>query len=253
MSVSIGDKGIEWALAKERRSRCRLSRALVRLYRIRPLRRLCIRLAERLEGGRFFSTTVRAILREYHQVEVGRYSYGPCLDPGVLPKGTVVGPYCSFASGLTVLRRNHPLATLSQHPFFYNSALGLLARDAIPAIEDNPLTVGADVWIGDQVTILPKCTAIGRGAVIGAGSVVTKDVAPYSIVAGNPARVIAWRFTPGVRAFLDSTKWWDLPLSELVGLYDDLDRQIQSINQSTCGDNNNEPGGFGQYPAKAGD
>ena len=94
-----------------------------------------------------WSPTLRDVLREHYGIEVGRYSYGPCLMPGGLPPGTRIGHYCSFGPGLRVLRRNHPLDRITQHPLFYNCALGVVDRDTISAAEDNPLHVGHDVWI----------------------------------------------------------------------------------------------------------
>lgn len=169
----------------------------------------------------FFSATWREILERYHGVRVGRYSYGPCLVPGKLPRGTVVGAYCSLAVGLSVHRRGHPFTTLTQHPFFYNAAIGLVDRDTIGAVTDNPLVIGNDVWIGDRVVVLPGCRAIGDGAVIGAGSVVTRDVPPFTIVAGNPARPIRRRYADDVMSEIERSKWWELSLPDLLAA-DDL-------------------------------
>jgi len=100
------------------------------------------------------STILRYLLRNFHKVSVGRYSYGVCLVPGLLPPSISVGNYCSVAEGLRVFRRNHPIAHLSQHHFFYNAELGLLNEDAIEQIQNNQPTIGPDVWIGADVTIL---------------------------------------------------------------------------------------------------
>jgi virginiamycin A acetyltransferase len=205
-----------WASKKEAQASSVFAGILLPLYRLRLLRRICLRLIISLEGGRFFSTTLRVILRQYHGVAVGQYSYGSCLVPGVLPPGTIVGNYCSFAVGLKVLRRNHPLNCLSQHPFFYNHELGVLETDTIHSIRGNPLIVGHDVWIGDGVTILPSCRSVGDGAVIGAGAVVSKDVDPYAIVAGNPAKLIRKRFDEETQRIIGQSKWWNLSLAELL-------------------------------------
>lgn len=118
-------------------------------------------------------------------------------------------------------RRNHPVERLTQHPFFYNAALGLLRNDSIPSIEDNPLEIGHDVWIGDRVTILPGCRRIGNGAVIAAGSIVTRDVGAYAIVAGIPAKQIRMRYPAGVAELLESARWWERTLPDLM-VGDDL-------------------------------
>ena len=163
-----------------------------------------------------FSTTWRRILRQVHQISIGRYSYGDILKPGLLPKGTVVGNYCSVGTGLIVWRRNHPIEHPFLHPFFYNSCLGLLTRDTIGSPRDNPLTIGHDVWIADRVTILPGCCSIGNGAVIAAGAVVTRDVPAYAVVAGIPARQTKMRFGPDRIAELEASCWWERDIADLI-------------------------------------
>src|ERR1017187_10039206 len=153
-----------------------LFRALRSLRGLGSLRSMAVRGACRLEGGEMWSQTFRDLLREHYDVEVGLHSYGPALWPGNLPRGTRVGNYCSFADGVQVLRRNHPIDRLSQHPFFFNAAVGLLSRDKIQAVTDNPLHIGHDVWIGQNVLIAPGCTSVGNCAVVAAGAVVSKDV-----------------------------------------------------------------------------
>jgi acetyltransferase-like isoleucine patch superfamily enzyme len=228
-SKSVADKGADpekalsvisarhekWARELEKKTESSLSLLILGAYRFHFLRRLSLTLARRVEGGEMHSTTLRRLLRNFHGVTIGPYSYGACLVPGLLPPGTSVGNYCSVAEGLRVFRRNHPVGHLSQHPFFYNKELGLLNEDAIQQIQDNPLRIDHDVWIGAGVTILPGCKIIGNGAVIGAGAVVTKDILPFTINVGNPARCIGDRFSPEIRAQIEQTRWWMLSLSEL--------------------------------------
>ena len=186
------------------------------LYRCRFLRPILRALVERLEGGNRLSPTWRAIAQQYYSVRIGAYTYGPGLRPGDFPPGTTVGRYCSIAHGLLVLRRNHPTSFASQHPFFFNAEVGLLREDAVEQTEANPLAIGHDVWIGARVIILPGCRQIGDGAVVGAGAVVTRDVEPYRIVAGNPARVIRPRFEPEIEALVRASAWWQRSLEELI-------------------------------------
>ncbi len=193
-----------------------LARQVAVLYRFVRLRGLVRRICLRLEGGPMYSTTWRRILQQVHEVSVGHYSYGDILVPGLLPEGTVVGRYCSVGTGLIVRRRNHPVERPFLHPFFYNAQLGLLTHDSIRQNRDNPLTIGHDVWIADRVTILPGCRSIGNGAVIGAGAVVSRDVLPYAVVAGTPARQIRMRFGPDRIAAIEASRWWEREIADLI-------------------------------------
>lgn len=205
-----------WACMVEKRSKSRIASVIANAYRFGVLRRHVLALVKRLEGGEMHSTTLRRLLLTFYGVSVGRYSYGPCLVPGVLPPKSSVGNFCSIADGLRVFRRNHPANFLSQHPFFYNHGLGLLIKDSIELVQDNPLSIGNDVWIGSCVTILPGCKRIGDGAIVGAGSVVTKDVPSFAVFAGNPARLVRDRYSPEVRDLVERTRWWDIPLHNLL-------------------------------------
>jgi virginiamycin A acetyltransferase len=143
-------------------------------------------------------------------------SEGSGIRPGLFVVGTSIGNYSCFAAGLQVLPRNHPPTRVSQHPLFFNSLLGLVKQDTVPLASENPLLIGHDVWIGLNVIICPGCKSIGNGAMVGAGAIVTKDVAPYTIVAGNPARPIRSRFSPEVEAAVAASHWWELPLVQVV-------------------------------------
>ena len=211
-----GSAAIAELARRDRRSRHPLGPLLHRIYGLRRLRGLVRRLCERLENGPMLTQTWREILRQEHGVEIGRYSYGPILVPGVLPAGTKVGAYCSVGSGLIVRRRDHPVERPSLHPFFYNAALGLVSRDTIPSDRDNPLEIGNDVWIGDRVTILSGCRTIGNGAVLAAGAVVSRDVAPYTIIGGVPARPIRRRFDDARIARIEASRWWERRIADLA-------------------------------------
>ncbi|MBV8663009.1 MAG: acetyltransferase, partial [Hyphomicrobiales bacterium] len=86
---------------------------------------------------------------------------------------------------------------------------------------DNAITIGHDVWIGHGATVTPG-VSIGNGAVIGAGAVVTRDVAPYTIVAGVPARPIKERFAAKVGERMDALAWWDWPHAQLREALEDF-------------------------------
>jgi acetyltransferase-like isoleucine patch superfamily enzyme len=194
-----------------------LSRSLLKAYRVRRLRRSTIRVALRLEGGketgRYYSATLRDILREYHGVHVGAYSYGACLEPGAFPPGVFIGRYVSIAGNVAISRRNHPLDRLSLHPFFYEPELGVV--DEL-GLDENPLHIGHDAWIGNGANIVAGCRSIGVGAVIGAGSVVTRDVPDFAIVGGAPAKTLKMRFSPEIRAGILESRWWERTIEELA-------------------------------------
>jgi len=190
-----------------------LSGLLVRLSAVRALRPFVKRAAYKLEQGELRSATIRRILSDQFGVNVGAYSYGPCLVPGAFPPGVSVGRYVSVGPGVRVFRRNHPLDRLSMHPYFYNAALGMVERDTI---DSSDLWIGHDSWIGADAIITPGCARIGIGAVVGAGAVVTKDVPDFAIVGGNPASVLRTRFDERTIERALATRWWEKSARELA-------------------------------------
>jgi len=214
-----------------RRRNSPLGGILFHLYRWRTMRRTVRWLLERLEGGIMLSGTLRRIYQSHEGVTIGEFSRGAGIQPGLFADGTVIGNFSCFAGGLKVFRRNHAIQRPSQHPLFFNRILGLLKEDSIPHYADNPLIIGSDVWIGMNVIICPGCSRIGDGAIIGAGSVVTRDVPPFSIHAGNPARLIRKRFEPEVERVLVASKWWLRPPQELVA---HMDLFLQDITPRSC-------------------
>lgn len=123
----------------------------------------------------------------------------------------VIGKFCAIAQGVEFVMNgaNHRMSSVTTYPF---NLMGGGWEKATPRLEDLPLKgdtiVGNDVWIGQHVTIMPG-VHIDDGAIIAAHSVVTKDVQPYCIVGGNPARFIRQRFDDELIAYLLDLKWWD--------------------------------------------
>ena len=145
-----------------------------------------------------------------------------------------IGSYCSISWDITIGALGHPAHAVSSHAFSYRKQFGICKEDRQLAHQD--VVIGNDVWIGCAVVIMPGIH-IGNGAVIGAGSIVTHDVAPYEIVAGNPARHLSWRFSEATRNRLADCDWWNLPdqvLKENLDLFDfsaDLDRNPEILER----------------------
>lgn len=187
----------------------------VKLYGIRSdrLRTKLLALVARSEGGEWVSETLRVIFKEYYGVEIGKYCHGSCFEPFAVDPQTKIGRYCSFARGMRVINHNHPLAFKSTSPLFVHPKFGY-AKEWL--VDFHPLTIGNDVWIGANAVILPEVSSIGDGAVIGAGAVVSRDVPPYAVVLGNPARVVKYRFSEERIERLLAEKWWEKDIEELA-------------------------------------
>ena len=181
------------------------------------------------EGGQFFSQTLRRIFREVYDIDVVFASYG-CFTTNFRPH-VKVGNYCSIAPGVQRLVGNHPMSDVSTHPIFHLKEFGYVSSNRY---KEHYLHIGHDVWIGVNAIITGNCERIGNGAVVGAGAVVTKNVEPYSIVAGSPARVIGYRFSPGEREILESSKWFELTpsmLKEAIPFADNVTEFVNIINR----------------------
>jgi phosphonate metabolism protein (transferase hexapeptide repeat family) len=136
-----------------------------------------------------------------------------------------IGKFVSIGPLVGINPANHPLERAAQAHFTYRSWQYFEdaedETDLLDGRRQARVTIGHDVWIGRAAIVLPG-RSIGTGAVIGAGAVVTKDVAPYTIVAGNPARVIRRRFSEEISERLQALQWWDWPHGRLRAALDDF-------------------------------
>ncbi|MCE6992758.1 CatB-related O-acetyltransferase [Dyadobacter sp. CY323] len=202
-----------------------LNRFLYRLYFLAPKKigNAILKYITKKEGGQMYSHTLRAIYNQLWEIKIGYGSYGGCFSVKNIPPGVTFGNYCSIAPEIRIFRANHPKDSFTSHPLLYNPSAGYVNSDQLIRPK---LNVGHDVWIGEWAIILPRVKQIGNGAMIGAGAVVTKDVPPYTIVAGNPAKVIGKRFNDETIARLEATRWWDMDKKTLMENISKIERQI---------------------------
>jgi phosphonate metabolism protein (transferase hexapeptide repeat family) len=160
---------------------------------------------------------------------VGDYTY---LMERVQLDYATVGKFGSVAAAARLGPTNHPLDRPTAHHFSYRAAMYGLGEDDESVFEwraDQPVEVGHDVWIGHGAIVLPGVT-VGNGAVVGAGAVVTKDVPPYTVVAGVPAEPVRRRFSEAVAARIEATEWWHWDhetLAERLGAFRDLNAFLE--------------------------
>lgn len=175
---------------------------------------------------------------------VGKYSYGPlCKDHKYVKS---IGAFCSIGKGAVVVN-NHPLEYITTHPMMYAgyelSGMevdyyeykdlpwyfeGVYPKNKMTKPLNRRITIGNDVWLGRNV-IITNSANIGNGVIAAAGAVITKDVPDYAIVAGVPARIIRYRYTPKQIEKLNKIAWWDWPDEQIRERYDDFYLDIESF------------------------
>jgi len=151
------------------------------------------------------------------ECEIGRYSYIQSYSKLLRTK---VGRFCSIADNVRSGFGQHPISMVSTFPSFYQNTSNILKHTIYEGSckfdlykksnVDNRfiVTIGNDVWVGSHVLIMDGIS-IGDGAIIGAGAVVTKNIEPYAIYAGVPAKFIRYRFSKEIREKLLSIQWWN--------------------------------------------
>lgn len=154
---------------------------------------------------------------------VAAYTY---IGSNCLIQNAVINSFCSIANDVIIGLGAHPLDFFSTSPVFYrkNNPLHIqLINQDIPFEEYKKIEIGSDVWIGTRAIIMDGIT-IGHGAVIGANAVVTKNVPPYAVVAGVPAKVIKYRFSEEKINSLLKKEWWKWNVEKIKLERDNLNR-----------------------------
>ena len=160
------------------------------------------------------------------EITIGRFTYG---DENLLIKqwdegaSLKIGSFCSIANSVSIfLGGNHRTDWVTTYPFghIFHDELGRYKIDGHPKTNGN-VSIGHDVWLGSRATIMSEIT-IGSGAVVAADSHVIKDVAPYEVVGGNPAKRIRLRFDDKVIGLLLQLAWWDLPVETIKNIVPNL-------------------------------
>jgi acetyltransferase-like isoleucine patch superfamily enzyme len=139
--------------------------------------------------------------------------FGQPGDPPVY-----IGRYCGISeTAVMMLGSEHPLDAVTTFDFYW----GMRAGEPASGLTNGPIRIGCDVWIGWNSLVMSGVT-VGVGAVVAAGAVVTKDVAPFEVVGGIPARHITWRFDEAIREELLHIAWWEWPVEKVVAHIDQL-------------------------------
>lgn len=169
--------------------------------------------------GPYSSVGERVILAE---VILGDFSYIQRHSEGIY---ATIGKFCSIASNVRINALEHPMERITTHKFSYRPNEYFRFQKVDMAFRQRRMEkrvfIGNDVWIGHGAVIMPGIT-IGDGAVVAANAVVTKDVAPYQVVGGVPAKPIRQRFPKKIGERMQALAWWDWPLEELYSAIPDI-------------------------------
>lgn len=196
----------------------------IKKSRLRAVRLSTIHPTSKLESGTSFN-----------QSTMGRHSFcGYDCDINEAD----IGNFVSIANGVVIGGGRHPMEWVGMSPVFYEGRDSVKAKFSTHRRDPaRRVLIESDVWIGRSAILLPG-VEVGVGAVVGAGSVVTRSVPAYAVVGGNPARLIRYRFDEVTIQRLLGTRWWDLPddrLSELGCHFTDVEMFLEVIEKVAVG------------------
>lgn len=178
--------------------------------------------------------------RRMKKYNIGKHSY---INHSTKIGSAKIGKFCSIASEVVLGISNHPMEFLTTSPFIYSrnkvKSIGNILVDTDAVITNAskistkpPAEIGNDVWIGERAIIMAG-VKVGNGAVIGAGAIVTKDIPPYAIAAGVPAKVIRYRFSQDIIKKLEELRWWDYPDDFIVKIpFYDIQKCITILEEN---------------------
>lgn len=200
---------------------------------------------QRFKNGETIVIGKKAVIEEFSSFEggtnlftMGAFSY----SRSNLPVNTIVGRYSSIAPGATRMGTSHPIERFTTSNLTYETTSSAFSKyfidnsqsfDSFPTVPNShknfqPIVIGNDVWIGQGVTFSGNGIKVGDGAIVASKAVVTKDVPPYAVVGGVPAKVIKYRFPENIIKKLEELKWWqydpiqlklpstDIPIEEFI-------------------------------------
>lgn len=165
--------------------------------------------------------------------KVGKYTR---IKPFCVFKNATIGAYCSIANDVMIGLGRHPTFLLSTNSVFYKKGITDRFAKEIDFDEELHTVVGNDVWIGNGALVMDGVT-IGNGAIVASRAVVTKDIPPYAIVGGVPAKVLKYRFEPDVIEALEASEWWNLSNEEIekvLPIFTKDDLTANDIRKTFC-------------------
>lgn len=204
------------------------------------LQRVALIAAKLLKKARL-SAAKNSVIHPTSKLESGTSFYNSTLDRHSFcgydcdVANADIGSFVSIANGVVIGGGRHPMEWVAMSPVFYEGKDSVKAKFSThPRTAAKRVTIGHDVWIGRSAIVLPG-VSIADGAVVGAGAVVTKPVPAYAIVAGNPAKILRYRFSEPVIERLLRTRWWTKDETELLRLgplFNDVDRFLEAAENS---------------------